>query len=351
MKINNPKTKVLILWGIVIFCFLIFWITHSYISDYQNFIEPRNYLVRAEYYLNNGDEYKALQELEMGIDTFRPVNSETLALLMKIKKGKTNKNILDNLEKKHQMAVILENCNYSDRLQFDTKMLNTGEITFPALSKTTKTSVASLWRLLTRSPLQCMQKITLSEQQILNFLYYSGGVFSFNSTVGNTGITIDDDIFVVSEGKEKVSGAQIWFQGRNYGGHRRGFYVLILTPPPCKVYRSDRFDIWDSYDEAVKMYRFLEEIPEGYVGIFAVADEASENMTEELERMLLTFGFAKKTYVKRERKIFGYGYAFAGVGVKRAIEGTAVQNWAEYNPSQNKIPLAICGVMKGEGKQ
>lgn len=350
MKTDNPKIKVVILWGIVIVSFFVFWVSHTYIHDYQKFNEPRNYLIRAEYYFQEGDKDKAIREIEFGMDTFRPVTSETLVFLMKIKKDELDKNIYNKLEKRYKIMTILEKCNYSETVQLDTKIFNSEEIFSPPLSKTSKSSLLTSWKLLTRSTLKCMRTENLSEKQILNFLYYSGGVFSFNSTIGKTGFSIDDDVFVISEGSEEGSGAQIWFQGRNFGGHRRGFYVLILTPSPCKIYRSDRFDVWDNYTEAVKMTRFLEEVPDGYVGIFAVADEASENMTEELVQALLSFGFAKKTYVRREPKLFGYGYAFVGIGVKGANQGTALQNWAEYNPSEKRIPLAVCGVIKGGNK-
>lgn len=350
MKIDNPKIKLIILWGIVLLSFLIFWLVHTYISNYQNFIEPKNYLVRAKYYLQNGDKSRAKKELEIGMDTFRPVSSQTLDFFIRIQKEINDDIRSEELDKKYQIITILEKCSYSENLQFDTKILDSNRVIFPSLSKTSKSSVLSLWKLLTRSALRCMQNINLSEKQILKFLYYAGGIFCFNSTIGNSSITIDDDIFVVSEGSEEGSGAQIWFQGRNFGGHRRGFYVLILTPPPCKVYRSDRFDVWDNYNEAIKMTRFLEEVPEGYIGVFAVADEASENMTDELEQMLLSFGFAKRTYVRREPELFGYGYAFAGIGVKGAPQGTSIQNWSEYDPSDNRIPLAVCGVMKGGSK-
>ncbi len=350
MDVNNPKVKTLILWGIVIVSFLIFWIAHIFVSDYQKFVEPKNYLLRAKYYFEKGDEEKAIKELKLGMETFRPVSSEALAFLLKIQKGKINKSNYNKLEKKYEVVSVIEKCPYSENISFDINILNTNEISFPPLSKTTKSGVTSLWKLSTRNALKCLQSVNLSEQKVLNFLYLSGGVFSFHSVIGETGYKIDDDVLVVSEGSEKGSGAQIWFQGRNFGGNRRGFYVLILTPPPSKIYRADRFDIWESYNESVKMTRFLEEVPEGYIGIFAVSDEASENMTDELEQMLISFGFAKKTYVRREKKLFGYGYAFAGIGVKGAQEGTAVQNWAEYNPSQPQIPIAVCAVLKGEGK-
>lgn len=350
MNIDNPKIKVFFLWGIVVFAFFIYWLGHLYISKYQNFVEPRNYLVRAEYYLQQGDKKKALEEIEFGMETFRPVNSETLSFLMQINKDNMDKKTYNELEKRLKITEVLEKCNKEGNISFNIDILNDGGITYTALSKTTRGSITSLWKLLTRNNLRCFQGFNLSEIQIINLLYYSGGVFSWNATIGNTGTTVDDDIFVVSEGSERGSGAQIWFQGRNFGGHRRGFYVLILTPPPCKIYRSDRFDIWDSYNEAVKMCGFLEEVPEGYIGVFAVADEASENMTAKLEQMVLSFGFAKKTYNRRELQLFGYGYAFAGIGVKGAQEGTALQNWAEYNPSQDKIPLAVCGVLKGGKK-
>lgn len=351
MKTDNTLVKILILWGIVIVSFLIFLGVHTYISNYQNFIKPENYVIRAKYYLERGDTDAALREIEQGIDIFRPANTESLSLLIKIKEGKAEKSYLEELGKRYQVANVIEKCfdSTENQVVFDKNILSNGILSFP-LSKNAKINIRAFWKLLVRNTWKCMQSYELTEEQIMDFCYYAGGVFATNSAIGNTGFTIDDDLFVVSEGAGKGNGAQIWFQSRNYGGNRRGLYVLILTSSPCKVYRSDRFDIWESREAAVRMEHFLDEIPANHIGVFAVADEASENMTEQLEQMLLSFGFSKRTCVQRELKLFGFGYAFAGIGVKGAKEGTALQNWAKYEPSQKEIPVAICGILKGEGK-
>ncbi len=218
------------------------------------------------------------------------------------------------------------------------------------LDKNQKRMIRSVWKALTYSAWKCLDNIEFTESHILDFLSLSGAEFCFNSEVGATKEKFMDDIFIVSEGSSEGSGAQILYQGRNYGGNRRGFYVVVFTPFPHRIFRSDRFDVWESKNEATRMAQFLEEIPNGYVGVFAVADEASENMTTELEEALISFGFSKKTYDGWEQKIFGYSYAFAGVGVKGAEEGTALQNWARYEPGKKKIPVAIVGIMKGEVK-
>ncbi|HOV33597.1 MAG TPA: interleukin-like EMT inducer domain-containing protein [Candidatus Hydrogenedens sp.] len=351
MKIDNPFVKVLILWGIVIICFLVFLIAHAYISNYQNFIKPENYVIRAKYYLQQGDTETALREIEQGIDVFRPASAESLSLLKKIKEGKAEKSYLEELEKKYQVANVIEKCynTTENQIEFDKNILSGGFLSF-TLSKNAKINIRAFWKLLVKNTWKCMQSYELTEEQIMNFCYYAGGVFAINSAIGKTGFTINDDLFIISEGAGRGSGAQIWFQGRNYGGNRRGLYVLILTPSPNKVYRSDRFDIWESREAAVRMEHFLDEIPANYIGVFAVADEASENMTEQLEQMLLSFGFSKQTYIQGELKLFGFGYAFAGIGVKGAEERTALQNWAKYESSQDEIPVAICGILKGEEK-
>ncbi len=352
MKIDNPFQKLLILWGIIIFSFLVFLGAHAYISNYQNFIKPENYVIRAKYYLEQGDMNTALREIEQGIDIFRPASAESLSLLKKMKEGKAERSYLEELGKKYQVANILEQCYDStgNQVIFDKQILS-NRFFFSPLSKNARIKIRAFWKLLVKNTWKCMQEYELTEEQIMNFCYYAGGVFATNSAVGDTGFFIDDDLFVVSEGAGKGNGAQIWFQDRNYGGNRRGLYALILTPSPCKVYRSDRFDIWESHEAAVRMEHFLEEIPANHIGVFAVADEASENMTEQLEQMLISFGFSKKTYVQRELKLFGFGYAFAGIGVKGAKEGTALQNWAKYEPSQKEIPVAICGILKREGEE
>ncbi len=65
-------------------------------------------MVRAEYYLQNGNKNKAIQEIEFGMDTFRPVTSEILAFLMKIKEDEGEKNSYNELKKRYKITSVLE---------------------------------------------------------------------------------------------------------------------------------------------------------------------------------------------------------------------------------------------------
>lgn len=345
--------KVVILWGVVGVTFLSFWILHEHISAYQEFVNPENYIMRGKYYLESDDLTKARKEIEEGMEIFKPINPEAYLILKYISQKENKMENLDWIEKQYKVSKLLQDCyiGKNGELYFNINTLNSNDfIPSDLLTRSTSVAIRSIWKTLSSHAWKCLQNYNLTDSQILTFLNYAGGVLNFSSQIGTTGVSIDEDILILSEGSPEGKGAQIWYQGKNYGGNRRGFYVLILYPTQTHVYRADRFDIWESRNEALKMEQFLSEVPEGYIGAFAVSDEASENMTEQLEQCLLSFGFSKRTYVQREKKIFGYGYAFCGIGVKGANEGSALQNWAKYDPSRKMIPVSIVAVIK-RGKE
>ncbi|MCA1901509.1 MAG: hypothetical protein LDL53_04725 [Candidatus Hydrogenedens sp.] len=350
---TNSLFSLVVLWGIIFIVIASFLTAHYYISQYQYFVDPENYIIRAKYYFQKGNIDKAKEEIERGIQIFKPVDEKAYLFLKDIKTKTGDIGSIEKLVMYYEIAKLIKNCHTAEvnKLDFNISVLHDDFITNLSLSKTSSLSLLSMWKLLTRNTWKCLQNGGWTEKQILTFLLYSGGVFDFTSRIGNTGVEIDEDVLILSEGSPEGSGAQIWFQGKNYAGNRRGLYVLILTPPPCKVFRADRFDIWESQNEAYKMEQFLEEVPEGHIGVFAVSDEATENMTDTLEQKLLSFGFSKKTYNQKDLVLFGYGYAFAGIGVKGAKEGMAVQNWAKYEPSKKNIPVAVVGILKGGQKK
>lgn len=342
--------NLMILWGIVIISFGVFLFAHTSIMEHKLFIAPENYLVRAKHYYQQGNTNKALAELTYGIEHFKPVASEAYAMLLKVAETTNGKIPQKNWKAYRDVTYLLEQCCVQQSFVVDKSALTIPNIVYSTLTSQQRQLVRSIWNQLIRNPWTCLRGIIEDESHMITFLHYSGAELSFGPSFPGMTIPLNEDIIALSEGSEAGAGAQIWFQGKNYGGIRRGFYVLILTPPPCRVHRSARFDVWESISEAKAMETFLQEVPEQYIGVFAVADEASENMTDELESKLVEFGFEKKVPIFGEQRLFGYGYAFSGIGIKGAPTGSAIQNWAKYDPETKCIPVAISGVLNIEVK-
>lgn len=345
--------KLVVLYAIVLGGFGVYSCFFYIFSEHHRVVNPQNYLYRIKKNLESGNFEKAEREIREALETFRPPDPEVFEILKGIAE-KTKKSFgEERIELRKKIYEIIEGCGLSnDKVEESfVNQLKTELRDSYSLDRNQKQVIRSMWKNLIAKPWRCFSNIELNESEILDLFILAGAEISFDSTIGDTGVKFEGDVLVLSEGSSEGSGAQIWYQGRNYGGNRRGFYVMVLTPSPQRVIRSDRFDVWESKNEALRMVQFLDEVPEGSIGIFAVSDEASENMTLELEKALIGFGFAKKTYDGWEKKIFGYSYAFAGIGVKGAKEGSAIQNWARYEPGKNNVPVAIIGILKGVAKR
>lgn len=350
---KNKKISLVVLYTIVLIAFGIYYYFFNILYEYYKFVNPQNYIYRIKKYVELQNYQEAEREIRTALETFKPPDPEIFALLREIGKQAKKDFGKERLELREKIFKLLETCYTpeSDSLKNPFEGIKKQLLSSYHLGKNQKQMIFTVWGTLTSYSWRCLADVELNESQILDLLILSGAEFSFNSKIGSTGVQFEDDILVLSAGSPKGRGAQILYQGRNYGGNRRGLYVVIFTPSPHKIFRSDRFDIWESKDEANRMVQFLEEVPDGYIGVFAVSDEASENLTPALENALISFGFTKRTYDGWEKKIFGYSFAFAGIGVKGAIEGSAVQNWAKYRPEKNEIPIAVVGVIKGKVKE
>ncbi len=350
---KNKKNSLVLLYTIVLIAFGIYCYFFNILYEKHKFVNPQNYIYRVKKYVELQNYQEAEREIRTALETFKPPDPEIFALLCEI--GKQTKKDFSNerLELREKIFKLLETCytSESESLRSSFEGIKMQLLSSYHLEKSQKQMIFSIWRTLTSNYWKCLADIELSESQILDLLVISGAEFCFNSKIGSTGVQFEDDILVLSAGSPKGRGAQILYQGRNYGGNRRGLYVVVFTPSPHKIFRSDRFDIWESKVEANRMVQFLEEVPDGYIGVFAVSDEASENMTPALENALISFGFTKRTYDGWEKKIFGYSFAFAGIGVKGAKEGSVVQNWAKYRPEKNEIPIAVAGIINGKVKK
>lgn len=173
-----------------------------------------------------------------------------------------------------------------------------------------------------------------------------GGELSENGEVGGTGVKIRTDILASSGGGP--AGRQythIFLRGRDYASDKRGFHVVLLDPRSGQVVQTGQFDVWDTPEDAQRMTRFLREAAAGVVGVFAVADDASGNMDEELEEALRAFGMERRTSINRTPAMLGLRWSFAAIGVKGAQAGTSLQVWSPERFQGYPGRAVVCGVI------
>lgn len=187
----------------------------------------------------------------------------------------------------------------------------------------------------------------LPVQEQLALLRLTGNAISTNGMIGGTGMASPVDILAQSGGGAAARECtHILVRGRDYAGGDRGFHVALMDAQSGQVAQMAQFDIWESVEDAARMARFLREAPKGIVGVFVVADDASANMTPELEGELLSFGVARQACINREPGLLGLRYSFAAIGVKGAPSGTALQAWSPGSFAGYPGHPVTCGVLR-----
>ena len=193
----------------------------------------------------------------------------------------------------------------------------------------------------TVGPMSCEEQLAL--------LRLSGPLRT-DGRVGETGVRSPVDIVVQSGGGAGPRGvAHLFIRGREYAKRQRGLHAALVDAQSGQVFALGDFDIWDSAAEAARMTQFLREAPAGCIGVFAVRDDASANLTPALEAELLGFGLECQAVINYEPALLGLRYSFAAIGVKGASAGTALQAWSpEAFQGYPGHPVA-CGVIGGRG--
>jgi len=121
--------------------------------------------------------------------------------------------------------------------------------------------------------------------------------------------------------------AVMMIDGVDYGGSTRGLYVAVLEAATGRILQLGQFDLWESWDESLRMAQFLRKAPEGSIGVFAVSKEASvyfdhARLTPEME----AFGLERQAMLNHRLRFFGLKFAFAAIGVKGGTGG--MQAWS-----------------------
>lgn len=185
------------------------------------------------------------------------------------------------------------------------------------------------------------------ERQLAILALSGGNSIDFYGRIGRTGVKSPVDILVQSGGgRAGRHCTHILLRGRDYAGNRRGFYVILIDPKSVQVTQMGMFDVWQSEEEAARMQGFLEDAPTGMIGAFAVADEASVNLTVGLEDALSTFGLGPQTIINSQPALFGLHYSFAALGVKGAPANTAIQAWSPDEFDGCEGHAVTCGTLR-----
>ena len=190
----------------------------------------------------------------------------------------------------------------------------------------------------------------LPAEEQLALLRLTGHAFSVDGAIGATGVHSPEDILVISGGgTEARRMAHILLRGQDFAKAERGFHVAIVEGKTGQVIQTGHFDVYARESEAERMARFLRRAPDGAIGAFAVYDDASVNLSIELVRELLAFGFEEQARIDRAPAILGLRYSFAGIGVKGATPGTALQVWSPDSFGGYAGHPAACGVLSPAG--
>lgn len=173
----------------------------------------------------------------------------------------------------------------------------------------------------------------------------SGSLFSFDGEIGTTGVKTPTLLVVYSGGgSDERRGAHIIVDDTDHASKQRGMHVVLLHEANGSVLRADLFDLWEDTFEAERMIHFLNNAPDGCIGLFAVCDDGAAFMTGKAEESLMQFGIGRRAYVGRNPKILGVRYSFAAIGVKGAPPDSAMQCWSpEWFRGRRGHPV-ICAV-------
>jgi len=321
-----------------------YWPVHGHNRD----TAPENFLRRAWQLEEGGKTEEAIKILEQGIDTQHPPFPEPYAAL---------RDCLIRVERKEAAeaqaaTVVFYSALAGEDAYFRGGMLQRGAAmggaTLPTLGLSDGTERNIRWLAgnlgAAYGVLDSVVNLPLKQQVAL--LQLAGHALSLDGTIGTTGVMAPKDILVMSGGGTGAKRmAHILLQGRDFAKPERGFHVAIIETQSGQVTQTAQFDLYARESEAQRMAHFLHRVPPGAIGMFAVCDEASVNMSAALVEELLDFGFEEQAHIDHGAALFGLRYSFAGIGVKGALPGTALQAWSPDNFAGHSGHPVVCGVL------
>lgn len=305
-QVLTPERKVGVLWALLLGFFLAFNAAYFPIRQFQAERAPENFESLAERMAKAGHAELAARQLAAGIGWFHPAYAAPYKQLQ----------AAGDATAAAQVAL------YS--------ALESGPLTMEAMSALSSVApplsgspsqldlAFALWR---EAGLVSPADAPATREQEAAVLRTAHGSLRTDGQIGGAGRTPVS--IMAASGPRAV----LVIDGVDYGGQPRGLYVAVLDGGTGRILQLGQFDLWESWDESLRMAQFLRKAPEGSIGVFAVSQEASvyfdyTHLGPEVER----FGLERQAMVNQRLRFFGLKYAFAAIGVKGGSGG--LQAWS-----------------------
>lgn len=301
-----PQRKVAVLWLLLLGFFAVFNAVYHPIRQYQAQRAPENFEQYAERLIESGREELGRMRLKAGIGWFHPpypgpyerlraLGDEAYApgarLYGDLTQGGVTADTIASLREKYPPP-------HPRQPDLD-----------PAIG---------LWR---EEHLLAPRNLELDPHGAAALLQAAHGRLS-PGEIGATGQAAPVAI-VAASGPRAV----MMIDGVDYGGRARGLYAAILDAQTGRILQLGQFDLWESWDESLRMAKFLQRAPQGSIGVFAVSQDASVYFDyTHLAPELAYFGLKREAMVDGRLKFYGLRYRFAAIGVKGKNGG--IQAWS-----------------------
>jgi len=341
---RRPFTKVLLIWALLACVFAVFNILYWPAYRRQALTHPESFVAFARTLPDDA----AAEALRQGIHRFNPSCEEPYALLADLESRASREDAAVQFKARAHFYQALQRKSSTAEDYF--RLAETVSQPYQSLrvdtSPAARVAVASLSRALGLPDV--VATWPLPEQ--LGLLALGGSVFSTDGYVGQTGVKAPVPLLAYSGGGiDERRGAHLFVGADDHASRQRGMHIVLLNAGTGAVLRADLFDLWNSTFEAERMLHFLDNAPEGCIGLFAVCDEGAAFMAGAVENGLLQFGLERRTFVGREPRVLGLRFSFAAIGVKGAPLGSALQVWSPERFQGYRGHPVACGVFPGGG--
>lgn len=333
----HPLAKVAFLWTMLAVLFAAFNLVYWPRYQRQTLKKPESFMA----YADTLPEEEARRVLQQGISRFNPPWEEPYARLAALETRTGNaaaakyyRGRADFYRALHGKTTAIDMLS-ALALAFSEPYANIG----PSAARAVGAAAASFCEAMGMRGLG--DHCTLPQQIALFAL--GGGAVAPDGRIGGTEIKAPLPLLAYSGGgRDKRRGAHLFVGDTDYASELRGMHIVLLDGDRGAVIQAERFDLWDSTEEASRMALFLDKAPQGCIGLFAVCDEGSAFMTNAIEAGFLHFGIEKSTFVGGEPRILGLRYSFAAIGVKGAPPGSALQAWSPDRFQKRRGHPVVC---------
>lgn len=344
----SPAMRVGFLWLLVSAVFVVFNVLFWPVHLRQRALAPENMVAYAQGLREAGQTSTAAEYLSRGIYQYRPPLPEAYELLgacLRELEGEGAEGALSSEIAYYRAWTGRDAASRAEGFA-EAIRLDLGVWPFPALEAGAGPLIRDATAVFSAMLGVPGMAETLTMEEGLSLMRVGGDALRLDGHIGETGVRSPGTVLVQSwGGMETGRSAHIWLRGRDFGGRKRGFHVALIDEQTGQVFNLGLFDIWEAPEEAVRMAAFLREAPPGCIGAFAVCDDASVNLSPELEAEMLGFGLEKQALIMGRPALLGLRYSFAALGVKGAAPGTALQAWSPESFAGVAGPPVVCGVV------